>query len=79
MDFYEQNATILKTISHPIRIQILNELITREKCNVTQLVELLNIPQSTVSQHLGKMKAQKIVVNKRQGLEVYYSSENPMI
>ena len=47
-------------MAHPIRLQIVNELSTRKTCNVTQLTELLNIPQSTVSQHLSKMKGKSV-------------------
>ena len=47
----EEDVDILKIMAHPIRLQIVNELSTRKTCNVTQLTELLNIPQSTVSQH----------------------------
>ncbi|KAA0811408.1 metalloregulator ArsR/SmtB family transcription factor, partial [Bacillus sp. AY2-1] len=50
----EEDVDILKIMAHPIRLQIVNELSTRKTCNVTQLTELLNIPQSTVSQHLSK-------------------------
>lgn len=32
------------------------ELERHKICNVTQLIELLNVPQSTVSQHLSKMR-----------------------
>ncbi|WP_142387927.1 ArsR family transcriptional regulator, partial [Bacillus thuringiensis] len=42
---------------------------------VTQLTELLNIPQSTVSQHLSKMRG-KILPAERRGLEMYYRIVN---
>lgn len=76
---YEKNAEVLKTLAHPIRIKILKELITRGACNVTQIVDILGIPQSTVSQHLSKMKSQKLIMNDRKGLEVYYSAQNKTI
>lgn len=47
----------------------------RKTCNVTQLTELLNIPQSTVSQHLSKMKG-KVLRAERRGLEIYYHINN---
>ncbi|EJQ37313.1 hypothetical protein IEE_05245 [Bacillus cereus BAG5X1-1] len=76
---YEKNAEVLKALAHPIRIKILKELITRGACNVTQIVDILGIPQSTVSQHLSKMKSQKLIMNDRKGLEVYYSAQNKTI
>lgn len=76
---YEKNAEVLKTLAHPIRIKILKELITRGACNVTQIVDILGIPQSTVSQHLSKMKSQKLIMSDRKGLEVYYSAPNKQV
>ncbi|MGH0516612.1 ArsR/SmtB family transcription factor [Bacillus cereus] len=79
MTNYVENAEILKTLAHPMRITILKELITRGTCNVNQLVDILGIPQSTVSQHLSKMKSQKLIMNVRRGLEVYYSAPNKQV
>ncbi|MEK4745723.1 MULTISPECIES: ArsR/SmtB family transcription factor [unclassified Bacillus (in: firmicutes)] len=76
---YEKNAEVLKVLAHPIRITILKELITRGACNVTQIVDILGIPQSTVSQHLSKMKSQKLIMSDRKGLEIYYSAQNQTI
>ncbi|MBE7123833.1 ArsR/SmtB family transcription factor [Bacillus cereus] len=76
---YEKNAEVLKVLAHPTRIKILKELITRGTCNVTQIVDILGIPQSTVSQHLSKMKSQKFIMSDRKGLAVYYSAQNKTI
>lgn len=76
---YEKDAEVFKALAHPVRIEILKELIIRGACNVTQIVGILGIPQSTVSQHLAKMKSQKLIRNDRKGLEVYYSAQNKTI
>ncbi|ALZ64650.1 Transcriptional repressor PagR (plasmid) [Bacillus cereus] len=76
---YEKSAEVLKVLAHPTRIKILKELITRGACNVNQIVDILDMPQSTVSQHLSKMKSQKLIRNDRKGLEVYYSAQNKTI
>lgn len=76
---YEKNAEILKVLAHPVRIKILKELIIRGACSVNQIVDILGIPQSTVSQHLSKMKSQKLIRADRKGLEVYYSAQNKTI
>lgn len=76
---YEENAEALKVLAHPIRFKILKELITRGACNVNQIVDILGVPQSTVSQNLAKMKSQKLIRNDRKGLEVYYSAQNKTI
>ncbi|KMQ20970.1 helix-turn-helix domain-containing protein [Bacillus sp. FSL E2-0195] len=56
-------------------IIIINELIQYKKCNVTQLTMLLKIPQSTVSQHLSKMRG-KVLKAEKKGLEMYYYITN---
>lgn len=71
----EEDVDMLKVMAHPVRLQIVNELSSRKNCNVTQLTEILNIPQSTVSQHLSKMKG-KVLRAERRGLENYYSINN---
>lgn len=76
---YEEHAEVLKVLAHPARIKILKELITRGACSVNQIVDILGIPQSTVSQHLSKMKSQKLIRADRKGLEVYYSAQNKTV
>lgn len=75
---YEENIEILKILAHPSRIQIILILLPNKKLNVAELVSILHLPQSTVSQHLLKMKG-KILNSKRRGLAVYYYITNPKI
>jgi DNA-binding transcriptional ArsR family regulator len=49
------------------------------KCNVSKIQECLGLPQSTVSQHLAKLKAAGIIDGKRNGLEICYSVVNEEI
>jgi len=69
---YEQKAEKLKALAHPHRLCIVNGLIDN-KCNVTTIQECLGLPQSTVSQHLAKLKAAGIIEGNRKGLEICYS------
>jgi DNA-binding transcriptional ArsR family regulator len=71
----EADVELLKIMAHPVRLQIVKELDHRKICNVTQLTELLDVPQSTVSQHLSKMRG-KILRSERRGLEMYYHIAN---
>lgn len=71
----EEDVELLKIMAHPVRLQIVKELGRRKVCNVTQLTELLELPQSTVSQHLSKMRG-KILRSERRGLEMYYHIVN---
>ncbi len=65
-------AEKLKTLAHPHRLCIVKGLIKNE-CNVTKIQECLGLPQSTVSQHIAKLRAAGIIKGKRDGLEICYS------
>lgn len=71
----EEDVEILKIMAHPIRLRIVNELSKHNTFNVSQLTKVLEIPQSTVSQHLSKMKG-KVLRAERRGLEIYYHINN---
>ena len=42
-------------------------------CNVSGIQECLQLPQSTISQHLGILKDRGIIRGERKGVEVKYS------
>ncbi|MFZ5988687.1 MAG: ArsR/SmtB family transcription factor [Bacillota bacterium] len=69
---YGEKAEKLKALAHPHRLCIVKGLVDN-KCNVTKIQECLNLPQSTVSQHLAKLKSAGIIEGTRSGLEVCYS------
>ncbi len=75
---YSIHADICKTLTHPIRLEILDALRDGEK-TVTQLVEMLEAAQSTVSRHLGVMRSSGVVSTRRDGVSVYYSLSSPHI
>jgi DNA-binding transcriptional ArsR family regulator len=69
---YDKKANILKALAHPHRLCIVKGLI-ENKCNVMKIQECMMLPQSTISQHLAKLKAAGIIDGERKGLEVCYS------
>ncbi len=75
---YIQKSEILKAIAHPVRLCIVRGLINNQ-CNVTKMQECLNLPQSTVSQHLAKLKAAGIIEGERSGLEICYRVVNKQV
>ncbi|MBE5091025.1 helix-turn-helix transcriptional regulator [Bacillus thuringiensis] len=71
----EEDADVIRVMAHPVRLKIISELMHYKMCNVTQLTEILKLPQSTVSQHLAKLKG--IVIRaERKGLEMHYYIDN---
>ncbi len=69
----EEKAALLKLMSHPVRLCILRGLVREGANNVTYMQGCLDIPQSTISQHLSKLRLGGLVKDERKGTEVYYS------
>jgi len=72
LEVIEEKAIILKALSHPIRLCIVKGLIQEEGCNVSKMQGCLDIPQSTLSQHLIKLKDLGILRGVRDGLNINY-------
>lgn len=71
-------AEIFRIIAHPDRIRIIEELGSGEK-DVNTLVDRLDLPGPRVSQHLGLMRAHRIVEERREGRHHYYHLVQPDI
>ncbi len=73
-DFTEitEISEILKALSHPVRLCIVKRLIQNGECNVSHMQTCLDAPQSTVSQHLQKLRTAGIIEGVRNGLEINY-------
>lgn len=69
---YEEVAEFLKVLAHPVRICIVKNLLEKGSCNVTNMHSCLGMPQSTISQHLQKLKSIGIIKGERNGLEIVY-------
>ena len=76
---YNDIAEILKVLAHPIRLCIVKNLLDNGECNVGYMHTCLEIPQSTVSQHLQKLRSAGIIEGKRNGLEVNYKIKDERI
>jgi ArsR family transcriptional regulator len=68
----KEKANILKAMAHPIRLCIIKGLLEEEGCNVSRMQGCLDIPQSTLSQHLIKLKDLGILKGVRDGLNINY-------
>jgi ArsR family transcriptional regulator len=66
------HAQLCSALSDPIRITILYAL-AEQPLNVSQLTEHLQAPQSTVSRHLGILRASGLVTFTRLGRQVQYT------
>lgn len=67
----EELSRFFGVLAHPLRILIVEELRNGE-LTVSDLKDALNVPQASVSQHLGILRANRIVLERRDGRHVYY-------
>ncbi len=76
-DNAEKAAAFLAGLASPHRLRILCQLADGEK-NVTRLIEETGLPQTSMSQHLNKLKEEGIVSFRREHRTLYYAITNPM-
>lgn len=75
---YETGAVVFRTLAHPARLHILDELRRAEAC-VCHLQTVLNRPQAYVSQQLRVLREAGIVTDDKDGLNVYYRISDPQV
>lgn len=68
----KDTLNLMKSLSDEIRVRIIN-LLFQSDLYVCEIVEILNLPQSTVSRHLIVLKNASIVSNNKEGLWIKYS------
>jgi DNA-binding transcriptional ArsR family regulator len=69
-------ARYAKALGHPARVAILRVLAERRACMCGDIVELLPIAQSTVSQHLKELKEAGLIQGEIDGARVCYCINN---
>jgi DNA-binding transcriptional ArsR family regulator len=75
---YEERARVMKALSHPSRLFIVDELSHGERC-VCELTEMIGADVSTVSKHLALLKRAGVVLDERRGQQVFYRLRVPCI
>lgn len=73
-DKFARAAEILKTISHPVRLEIIERLAEAEPLSVNDIQASLKatVEQSMLSHHLIKMKDKGLLVCEKRGTFIYY-------
>lgn len=65
-------ADFANAISHPARVAILKEIAKRETCICGEVVEILPLAQSTVSQHLKELLKAGLITGTVEGVKSCY-------
>jgi ArsR family transcriptional regulator, virulence genes transcriptional regulator len=71
-------AALLSAMANPKRLMILCNLVNGE-VPVGVLANQVGLSQSALSQHLSKLRAQKLVKTRRDAQTIYYSSNSQQV
>lgn len=68
----EEVAATLAAMANPKRLLVMCTLLNGER-SVGDLAEIVDLTPAALSQHLGKMRALRLVSTRRDGQTIYYS------
>lgn len=74
-EVFELHAQLLKALSHPKRLEIIH-LIRDQELSVSDIHQMLDLPQANISQHLMLLRDAGIVKTHRSGKQIFYSLAN---
>jgi len=75
---FQLHAQLLKALAHPRRLEIIHLLRDQELC-VSDIYEMLDLPQANISQHLMILRDAGALETKRDGKQIIYGIANPKI
>jgi ArsR family transcriptional regulator len=68
---FDLHANLLKSISHPKRLEIIH-LLRNQKLSVNEIQKMLDLPQANLSQHLMVLRKSGVVGTEKSGKVVNY-------
>lgn len=75
----ETAIEILRALNHPLRLKILKFIHNKKRSNVNSIYRTLKLEQSVTSQHLSILRDTNLVIDKREGKNIYYSIDYDML
>ena len=75
---YQLKAEFFKTLGHPARIRVL-ELLGQREHAVSELLTVVGVEATNLSQHLAVLRRAGLVVTRKDGAAVYYSLTSPRV
>jgi len=74
-----EKAELLRILGHPVRLRILEELSKGTKC-VSDIQDLLGVPQSNISQHLLSLRRYQLIDYTEDGvLRCYFIAKAELV
>jgi len=71
-------ATLLRALANPARLMLLCSLVEGER-SVGELNERIPMSQSALSQHLARLREEKLVATRRESQTIHYRIADPMV
>jgi len=71
-------AQVFQALAHPTRIAIIEALRDGE-LPAGKLLELLQVEQANLSQHLAVLRSKQVLVNRKVGNQVFYAVRDPVL
>jgi DNA-binding transcriptional ArsR family regulator len=72
-------AEVCKALAHPVRVRIVDHLDRLDQCVCGQIVNVIGLAQSTVSQHLKLLKAAGLVKGTIEGPRTCYCLDRQVL
>jgi DNA-binding transcriptional ArsR family regulator len=74
----DEVAATLAAMANPKRLLVMCTLLAGEK-SVGDLADIVHLSPAALSQHLGKMRALRLVATRRDGQTIFYSLASPQV
>jgi ArsR family transcriptional regulator len=78
INYYQTKANLFQVLSHPVRLQILDELRKRQAC-VCHLQAVTHRPQAYISQQLRILREAELVDDEKDGQNVFYRLKDELV
>jgi DNA-binding transcriptional ArsR family regulator len=71
-------ADIFHALAHPTRVAMV-EMLRNGEMSAGRLIEQLGLEQANASQHFAVLRSKQVVVNRKEGNQVFYSLRDPVL
>ena len=71
-------ANIFQALAHPSRIAIV-EVLRNGELSAGVIQERVGLEQANLSQHLAVLRSRQIIVNRKEGNQVFYALRDPIL
>lgn len=72
METLREVAPVLRAVSHPVRLRIIEVLENGCEATVSELANAAELPQAQTSQQLAILKSHQVIEGRREGQHVHY-------